>query len=279
MAPPIALQLYTVRDSLSEGGLPAALDIVAAAGYRYVELFSADGGLWGLDAKTAGEELDARGLSVLSAHVPIECFEQADEQGNLIELADRYAAIGCADLVIPWLSPERRGSKDQRDEVLTAIARDLDEWGARLQARGQRLGYHNHEFELVVAGGPGSPDGLEAMRAELSTHSVFFELDVYWLAFAGLDPALYIRRFGPRLRLLHLKDGSLEAAGGDPENARFAPLGQGDLDIPRIVEAAIEVGVQGLIVEQDFCEGPPLDAARASLEFLSAIPALQGEGT
>ncbi len=266
--PPIALQLYTVRDSLTRGGLLAALDVAAAAGYRNVELFSADGGLWGLEPKAARAELDARSLCVLSAHVPLECFEQ----GNLIELADTYAAIDCADLVIPWLSPERRGTEAERHEILAALARDLDEWGARLQARGQRLGYHNHEFELVR--NRGSSDGLEVMRAELSIASVFFELDVYWLAFAGIDPALYIRRFGPRLRLLHLKDGSLENAGGDAQEARFTPLGQGDLDIAAIVEAALEVGVRGLIVEQDFCDGSAEDAARESLRYLQSLSAL-----
>ena len=268
--PAIALQLYTVRDSLDRGGLPAGLDVATEAGYQHVELFSMDGDLWGLEAGEVKRELEARSLSALAAHVPIECFEH----GDLVELADTYAAIDCEDLVIPWLAPERRGKRADRRDVLAALARDLDEWGARLQARGLKLGYHNHEFELDVGSLPGEPDGLETMRGELSTASVFFELDVYWLAFAGIDPVTYIRRFGPRLRLVHLKDGSLDAAGGSATDARFTPLGEGDLDIPDIVETALDVGVRGLIVEQDFCDGDPQDAARTSLEFLQSLPAL-----
>jgi sugar phosphate isomerase/epimerase len=53
---------------------------------------------------------------------------------------------------------------------------------------------------------------------------------------------------------------------------RFAPVGSGILDFPAILRAAKSAGVTWGIVEQDDCYGlPPLQAVRASLDYLKRI--------
>jgi sugar phosphate isomerase/epimerase len=49
------------------------------------------------------------------------------------------------------------------------------------------------------------------------------------------------------------------------------PVGDGGVDYDRVAPAAVEAGVEWLLVEQDETEGPSLEAARRSLEALGAM--------
>ncbi len=91
-----------------------------------------------------------------------------------------------------------------------------------------------------------------------------FELDIYWLAHAGGDPARYIRSHAERIRLIHLKDGN-----HDPQ--RFTPLGEGEVDLGAAVAAAIDAGVEAFFVEQDESDGDPFGALRRSAQELPRL--------
>ncbi|MCY2926086.1 MAG: sugar phosphate isomerase/epimerase, partial [Planctomycetota bacterium] len=77
------------------------------------------------------------------------------------------------------------------------------------------------------------------------------ELDTYWVAAGGGDPAAWIRRLPGRQPLLHLKDMAIVPGHGQ----RFAPIGEGNLNWPAILAAAAESGVRWYLVEQDDCYG------------------------
>ncbi|MCA9426024.1 MAG: sugar phosphate isomerase/epimerase, partial [Candidatus Omnitrophica bacterium] len=55
---------------------------------------------------------------------------------------------------------------------------------------------------------------------------------------------------------------------GPGEDKPFAEVGSGILDWESIFEVAESGGVEWYLVEQDLCEGPPLESAKKSLEFL-----------
>jgi sugar phosphate isomerase/epimerase len=129
-----------------------------------------------------------------------------------------------------------------------------------LADRAIRLGYHNHDFEFAPLDGTTAWDIL---LAELPP-DVEIELDVFWAAAGGRDPAAEIRATADRVRLLHMKD---RAPGPDLQDA---PAGEGTLDFPGIVEAARAAGVEWYIVEQDEPRAPLDDIARA-LHYLESL--------
>lgn len=242
---PISLQLYTVRDAC-ERDYKGALEAVAAAGYRWIELF---GGFYGMKPGELKRLLAGMGLGITSAHVDLEMLETELEQ-----VMDEYEAVGCRTLVCPWLSEERRRQPD----VFERLGAFLDDAGELLRARGMKLAYHNHDFEFTLAK---DPDGLHQILTQCDPDNLSLEPDVYWLAYAGLDPADYMRRLGSRVILIHLKDGNLK-------KQTFSPLGEGDVDLPSVIEVGRELGVEAFVVEQDFHSGSPFDSIRASLEYL-----------
>ena len=82
-----------------------------------------------------------------------------------------------------------------------------------------------------------------------------------------------------RVRLIHLKDGLLPAAeerGAIPhEQVPFRPLGQGDLDLPRILDAALDSGVESLVVRKStvIAGGVRSIVNSSSVESLPGLPA------
>ena len=271
----VALQLYTLRRQAQED-LEAALDQAAGAGYRQVEWF---GGLWGRTTRELNELLAERGLTLAAAHVPLAELEQ--ETATVMEA---YRELHCEVLVCPWLADTERGD-GSRDHYLE-LGRRLDLLSYRFRAGGFRFAYHNHEFELAPFD-DGEPDrlgrdGLHALVSRRSHDGWGLELDIYWAAFAGLDPEALIRDLGDRVQLLHLKDGLLpgSTAGSDPERATterwFRPLGEGDVDVSACIQAALDVGVRLFVVEQDETaepDGSPEQDIATSLRYLrSATP-------
>jgi len=87
-------------------------------------------------------------------------------------------------------------------------------------------------------------------------------LDTGHLRLAGGNPVDAVRRWGARIRQVHVKDADLAAharvreAGGDlgevVREGGFCAVGQGDVDVPGVLSALRNVGYTGwLVVEQD----------------------------
>jgi sugar phosphate isomerase/epimerase len=135
------------------------------------------------------------------------------------------------------------GPCESREQLL----RDADLYnaaGSRLAAEGIRICYHNHEHEFRT-----TFDGLCALDV-LAEHTdpkaVWFELDIAWITFGGEDPARVLRRMAGRVPAIHVKDlWSLE------ERGRFTAVGTGVVKVREAVQAAIETGVEWVVIEQD----------------------------
>ncbi|WP_051947830.1 sugar phosphate isomerase/epimerase family protein [Streptomyces scabiei] len=81
--------------------------------------------------------------------------------------------------------------------AINAAAREL-------AGAGIRLGHHHHHFEWARL-----PDGAVAFDVlwDLLDPEILAEVDVYWAAVAGQDPAEVLDRLGERAVAAHLKDG------------------------------------------------------------------------
>lgn len=244
----VALALYTVRDAFaadSQNTLKAVRDI----GYSAVEF----AGLGRWKAEDVRAQLDDLGLRGLSAHVPLQRLR--DDLPGVIREAK---VLGLEYIAFPWLPPEQRNAAFYRSLVPL-----LKATGEACAAEGLRFCYHNHDFELEPLFD--GTNALEFFAQEVSAQHLAFELDVYWAAFAGLNPVQLLERFSGRTPLVHLKDMSRD------DSRTFAEVGSGSLDFPAILGACERIGARWVIVEQDEGQLPPLESAAMSFNHLRTL--------
>jgi sugar phosphate isomerase/epimerase len=241
MPPPIALQLYTVRDALARD-FAGTLERIARMGYVGVETAGFPAGQTPAAAKRLFDDL---GLTVCGAHSDLPL---GDRRTRVLE---DLAALGCQRLVCPWQPPDSFHSPADIQRVCAL----LNEAHTVARAHGLRLGYHNHWWEFESLAGN---TAHALMRSHLAPE-VFFELDLYWIKVAGLDPASVLREVGPRAPLLHIKDGPAV------KEAPMTAVGTGVLDYPAHLAAS---SAEWLIVELDHCATEMLTAVEQSYHYL-----------
>ena len=229
-AKPIAVQMYTLRHVAT---LDEQLKIVHDAGIRAVETV----GTQNVSAAELKRLLDKYSIEVISSHVQL-----ADLRTHLDEVIAFNRAIGNTVLVVPYLAEQERPTDAAG---WTALGAELAGISKKVRAQGMTLAYHNHDFELVDFAGKTGLDLLfEAAGPDLKT-----ELDLAWVARAGLDPATTLGKFRGRLFAVHAKDNAPKGQAQD--EGGFAAVGHGVLNWPAILPAAEAAGVQWFIIEHD----------------------------
>ncbi|MFF5301997.1 sugar phosphate isomerase/epimerase family protein [Streptomyces sp. NPDC013161] len=223
----LAVQLYSVIDAL-QADRPSTFARLAALGFRHVEPFAL--GLWNThpdelaaSACALRADLDEAGLGVSSVHIAVS----ADSQASAIETC-RILGTDTAFVPIPWLVDGFDERALETHDGVRAFADRLNAAARELAGAGIRFGYHNHHFEWGRL-----PDGARAFDVlwELLDPEILAEVDVYWAAVAGQDPAEVLERLGERAVAAHLKDGPAK-----PDLPQM-PIGTGDVDIPAALRA------------------------------------------
>ncbi|MCI2244055.1 sugar phosphate isomerase/epimerase [Xanthomonas sp. PPL568] len=227
---PIAVQMYTLRNA---GSLDQQLKIVHDAGVGAVETV----GTQNVGAVELKQLLDKYSIKAISSHVQL-----ADLRKDLDGAVAFNRSIGNTTLVVPYLD-----QKDRPTDAAgwTALGKELGQLAKRARAKGMRLAYHNHDFELVDFDGK---TGLELLFAAAGP-DLQTELDLAWVARAGYDPAAMLGKFKGRLFAVHAKDNAPKGQAKD--EGGFAAVGQGVLDWSAILPAAAASGVQWYIIEHD----------------------------
>jgi sugar phosphate isomerase/epimerase len=129
-------------------------------------------------------------------------------------------------------------------EELLRDAELYNEAGRRLAAEGLKLCYHNHEHEFKTAFN--GVYALDILAEYTDPQCLYFELDVAWATFGGADPVPLLHRMAGRIPAIHVKD--LYALS---ERGQFTAVGTGVVKVKESVVAAIETGVDWVVVEQD----------------------------
>ena len=244
---PIALQMYTLRDD-TERDFAGTIRKVAEIGYAAVEL----AGRGSLSVQELSALLDENHLKVAGSHIALEALE-----ADLPKIIEENIALGNSHIVVPYLAEERRRTADD----YKTLAGVLNGFGETLQQHGLTLCYHNHDFEFRPL--DNGEMGEDILLANTDPLFVKAEVDTYWVLKAGQDPVAFLRKHAGRVPLIHIKDM-------DPADDSFAPVGTGKLPLDALVAAAPDVGAQYLIVEQDVCKGPAIDAVTLSYNNLKA---------
>lgn len=249
----IGAQLYTVRDyTQTQAAFELTLGLVHEIGYEGVQL-SAVGCMNGeepeVDACKARELLDANGLVCAATHRPWDRLKD-----HLQEEIELHQTLGCDYVAIGGIWP-----KDY-DEFKTLIdeARPICD---ELAKAGIRFGYHNHSHEFVRNPGGGTWYDL---LIDHGGERLMLEVDTYWVAHAGIDPARLLQRCSGKIPVIHVKDLEIVQDKG----VDYAPVGEGNLDWLSILNACREGGTEWLLVEQDTWRRDPFECFRSSFDFL-----------
>ena len=235
-----SLQLYSLREVPT---LRQRMEIAAQAGYTGVEFAGYDG--------IAGPEmrrlLASLGLRGTGSHIAYDAL-RADLDGCVrycLEAGITSAACSGCEM-------------NDRDQAL-AQAEFLEACAERFGAEGIPFAYHNHAHEFADAG-----NGETLFDVLLhNTSKLGAELDVFWAAYAGVDPLAFIQTYAGRVPLLHFKEFGAENANVE--------LGRGCLDFAALARAGLAQGTRELIVEQEQYTMPPEESIRVDAAYMQAL--------
>lgn len=235
----IGLQLYTLREYIDKD-VKGVLVKVAKAGYQAVETYgySTEKGFWGLSAAEFKAALAANKLTTSSGHYDLGGFMQDGNPEMLKKYIAAAKTCGQSYIVVPYLDEKLRASAAD----FKTVAMRLNQAGELCRAAGLRVAYHNHDFEFKSIGGTTLYD---VMLKETNPALVDFELDLYWVVRAGLDPLQLITAHPKRFTMWHVKD--MDKA--QPKNN--TEVGAGSIDFKKLFQKGAGSGLKHFFMEQE----------------------------
>ncbi len=234
--------------------LPRLLGTLRHIGFTEVELHSI---VYDHPAATLRRMIEEAGLRAPAGHFALHDIE------NSIEFARE---LGLAYMVAMLPRPRPESLHQYR-----AIAARLNEAGARVRSHGMEFALLFHNHELMPQQGS---SGLVELMNHTDAALVQLEVDIYWIAQAGLDPASFLGEYKERVRLLHLKDrlaGFPTSYTTDAGSDHSIELGKGTIPWPALLRQAREQGIRYAFLDYDKSAGPILDSFGQSLAYLNTL--------
>jgi sugar phosphate isomerase/epimerase len=254
------IQLWSLREQ-TKADLPAALDWVKAQGFTEVETA-------GTANVTAGEFsklLHDRGLKAVSAHIGYEALTK-----DLAGAIQTAKTLGVKYVMTAWIP---HGKEGLTAALAHKTAADFSKWGEAFRAEGITYGYHPHGFEFVPLASEGGKTAFDILVGETKPEFVSFEMDVFWVFHAGVDPVALLKKHPTRWSLLHVKDirkgavTGLSTGGAAPIDN--VAVGTGQIDWPAVLKTAEQVGVKHFFIEDE--TPSPLVCIPDSLKYLRGL--------
>lgn len=251
------IQLYTVRNDVFKN-VEKTLQYLAKAGYTQIELFGFDGSkFFGKTPKEFKTMFNANGLTAPSGHyyLPAVLYDGNKELWKTtIEAAQ---TMGNKYMVIPWLDDKHRGAEDFKKLVGT-----INELAVLTKDAGMKLAYHNHEFEFGKA-----EDGktfLQHLLDGTDKSLVDFEMDLYWVVYAGENPLDWFKKYPGRFTMWHVKDMTTNKAG----KKESTQVGDGTIDFTSIYAQRKLSGLKYGFVEQEAYTMPEEECIKRSINYM-----------
>lgn len=257
MATQIGAQLYTLRDHLkTPSDIAKTFKRLADLGFQAVQ----PSALGPIEADELKKILDDNGLAAAATHRSMEQLQDIEAS------IEYHQTIGCQLAAIGGFG---FGGKSKRE--WQSFASEYSELGQKLNAQGLRLGYHNHSHELApFAEDPAKLDPTDTplnLLIDKLDDSVWFEIDTYWIAHGGGDPAQWIRNLKGRVPAVHVKDMTIT----QKREQKMCEVGAGNLNWPAIIAACKEAGTRWFLIERDNGDLDPFESLKISLENLKAM--------
>ena len=244
----IALQLYTLRDfTKTPADIAKTFARVKKIGYDAVQCSA----LGPIEPAELAKILKNEGLTCAATH---QSLDQLKDTQKAIE---NHKLWGCHYTAVG-------GFWDGTGAAWDGFIQTYNQIAAKFAGSGLSIGYHNHAHEFV------RHEGKSALQRLVDglTKDVWFEIDTYWIAYGGADPAAWIEKVTGRVPCVHFKDLGMR----DGKTHQMREVGEGNLNWPRILQACKAAGVKWYIIEQDDCNGvDPFECVERSLKNLQAM--------
>ena len=244
----IALQLYSIRDLMQEDFV-STIKKVSEAGYTGVEF----AGYYGIESGEVKKILDDNGLLAAGSHDSIDLLKK--DLGRAIDYA---LEIGNKYIICPYYPEFVQGDADS----FRRAGGLFNEIGEKCSKSGIRFGYHNHHFEFRNLDGQ---YGLDILLANTQPGLVFFEIDTYWVQYAGLNPVDVVEKYKERCPLLHIKEMK------DNEEKVNTIIGKGIMDFKAIITSGKKYNVDWYVVEQEYFEDDLIESVKEGCKYLDSI--------
>lgn len=261
----MAIQLYSARDLIGSAEKYAesheeVLKALAEMGYTSVETANYKNGLfYGVTPEEFKADVEAAGMTVLSAHTNKKLSEKELESGDFSEslawwdeAIKAHQAAGMEYIVIPSIGFQ----KTVKD--LQTYCEYFNALGRKCKEAGISFGYHNHAYEFGKV--EDSVAMYDYMLENTDPEFVFFQMDVYWVVMGKASPVDYFNKYPGRFKILHIKDRK--------------EIGQsGMVGFDAIFNNAEIGGVEGYVVEVEGCRNEAaLGGIRTSADYLLSAP-------
>lgn len=245
------IQLWTLRDIIYANP-KETIQQIGKMGFTQIESFEGNQGIfWGMQPKEFKSFLDGEGLKMVSTH--------CNWRENLQQKASEVASVGGKYLICPWLGPQKSIDDFKR------YAEEFNKAGEICKKEGVKFAYHNHDYSFKeLEGQIPQQVFLDSTDPEL----VDFEMDIYWVVTAGIDPIEYMTNYKNRFRLCHIKDRNKNTT----EAFDSCTLGEGMIDYGSILTKAKALGMEYFIYEQEkYNDKGVIVNAKESSEYLKKM--------
>jgi sugar phosphate isomerase/epimerase len=253
----IGVQMYSFRNVIPEIGLEAVLDMIRDLGVTEIE----GGPPRGMSPAVFRRVVEARGIRIPSTGAG---FEQL--ASDVEAVAERAKVLGARYVMTAWIPHEvgNFGIENARHAVEV-----FDAAGKALREHGLTFTYHFHGYELRE-----HEDGtlLDYIIRNTNPEYVSFQMDIFWVHFGGGDVPQILLRYPDRFKTMHLKDmqvGIEKDLTGLTDEEHNVVLGSGELDMPAILRAAKQVGIEHYFIEDE--SSRVLEQLPLSIEYLRSV--------
>ena len=244
----LGAQYYTIREACQTiEDFDDSCKKVSEMGYKIIQLSA----IGEFDAKSIKEITDKYGLQVVCTHRAAKNYLE-----NLDAEIEFHKTLGCKVCGLGAMP-----GFNAKIETIEAFVKNFKPVCEELKKHGLMFAYHNHSFEFEKINGR---HAFDIIVEKMSSDNFKLILDVYWLAYAGINPAKFIREHKDMIPCVHFKDLKIK------DNApKYAEIGQGNIDWDDVIAACEEANVEYVLIEQDTCEGDPFDSLKISYDYLS----------
>lgn len=277
----LGVQMMMLKDQVAEKGMWPVLEKIAGMDLQAVEVSQIPMN----EENTAALE---RGVKELGLEVgALSVALKPGPMANADTLAEDYDKIvsdckrlSCRFVRIGMMPFEAMVSK----EATEAWAAEVEPYAAKLKEEGITLCYHNHHVDLTRFGDERIFDIVRRVAPSLG-----FEVDLHWVQRGGMAPLDMLETYSGVCKIIHVKDyrvtglpqealdlmmeGKIEEGYDKFVNIiQFAEVGQGNMNWPKLLPAAIDAGAEYFFIEQDLTYGrDPWDCIADSREYLKSI--------
>lgn len=240
-----SIQLYSLREEAAKD-FPSVLHKVSTLGYTGVEF----AGYGDIPPQEMRQLLDTNGLHCIGSHVPLGRL-----LNNLDEELEYNRILGSPYIVLPGILMHNRAEVQAASEQLLPVAQQI-------KAAGFGFAYHNHSHEFAI---DGEDFLLDLLFQTIPADMMAWEMDVYWVAHAGVDYMEYLRRYASRVKLMHIKQMA------DYTSKTCADLDEGVLDFAAIIQQAQAGGTQHFILEQEAFAVSPYHSIEKGIQHIKSL--------